>query len=318
MGYFYSDEELAHHGILGQKWGVRRFENKDGTLTPAGRSRYDTDGNGDYKKLSDKQKHAFSAKATAYKIKGNIHKARAAVEPEWGRRIYEKAYAQDAFYEAEKAQKKADAAAKKKAAEKEASGKSTMKESLSDPRVKKAAIIGAAAVGTALVAYGGYKLAKSGAIQKAAANAKFKAAEVQKSKAANMAKNAAKAERLGMDAGKQMAKADKLAESAKKTAQEASKMKSPVLKEQYKKMGVDYDKALKETERAAKNLADKKQADIAKKAVKTVSEGFQSSSPAKFEFEKFMPEKFDFEKFEYENNELVDGLLKKNARMLGL
>ena len=40
MGYFYSDEELAHHGIKGQKWGVRRFQNKDGTLTKAGVKRY--------------------------------------------------------------------------------------------------------------------------------------------------------------------------------------------------------------------------------------------------------------------------------------
>lgn len=30
---------LSHHGILGQKWGVRRFQNEDGSLTPEGRER---------------------------------------------------------------------------------------------------------------------------------------------------------------------------------------------------------------------------------------------------------------------------------------
>ena len=32
--------ELYHHGIMGQKWGVRRFQNEDGSLTPEGRERY--------------------------------------------------------------------------------------------------------------------------------------------------------------------------------------------------------------------------------------------------------------------------------------
>lgn len=34
------DEELKHHGILGQKWGVRRFQNEDGSLKSAGKKRY--------------------------------------------------------------------------------------------------------------------------------------------------------------------------------------------------------------------------------------------------------------------------------------
>lgn len=35
--------ELYHHGVKGQKWGVRRYQNKDGTLTEAGQKRYDRD-----------------------------------------------------------------------------------------------------------------------------------------------------------------------------------------------------------------------------------------------------------------------------------
>lgn len=33
-------DELWHHGILGMHWYVRRFQNEDGSLTPAGRERY--------------------------------------------------------------------------------------------------------------------------------------------------------------------------------------------------------------------------------------------------------------------------------------
>lgn len=32
--------EIKHHGIKGMKWGVRRYRNRDGSLTPAGKKRY--------------------------------------------------------------------------------------------------------------------------------------------------------------------------------------------------------------------------------------------------------------------------------------
>lgn len=34
-----NDLVLSHHGIKGMKWGIRRFQNKDGTLTPEGKKR---------------------------------------------------------------------------------------------------------------------------------------------------------------------------------------------------------------------------------------------------------------------------------------
>lgn len=47
---------LAHHGIKGQQWGVRRWQNEDGTLTDAGRKRYNVDEKYEGRIIDRKQK----------------------------------------------------------------------------------------------------------------------------------------------------------------------------------------------------------------------------------------------------------------------
>ena len=37
--YYYNSPYICHYGILGMKWGVRRYQNADGTLTAAGKKR---------------------------------------------------------------------------------------------------------------------------------------------------------------------------------------------------------------------------------------------------------------------------------------
>lgn len=39
-GFKLPEEDICHHGIKGQKWGVRRYQNPDGSLTDLGKKRY--------------------------------------------------------------------------------------------------------------------------------------------------------------------------------------------------------------------------------------------------------------------------------------
>ena len=51
--YIIKNGELMHHGIIGMKWGVRRYQNKDGSLTSAGKRRYKA--SDEAKSMSDKE-----------------------------------------------------------------------------------------------------------------------------------------------------------------------------------------------------------------------------------------------------------------------
>lgn len=62
--YRVPDDYLAHHGILGQKWGIRRYQNRDGTLTKAGQKRT-RKLESEYDKLRDVKRTAYGDKKRA-------------------------------------------------------------------------------------------------------------------------------------------------------------------------------------------------------------------------------------------------------------
>lgn len=64
------DNELQHFGIKGMKWGVRRYQNKDGSLTPAGKKRYDESGEKKEKTVDDYKEGLKKAQSTDKALQG--------------------------------------------------------------------------------------------------------------------------------------------------------------------------------------------------------------------------------------------------------
>lgn len=68
--------ELYHHGIKGQKWGMRRWQNEDGTLTEAGRERYGVSGDSGKMSKEGKKQYEKDVKETRDSIMDVFSEAR--------------------------------------------------------------------------------------------------------------------------------------------------------------------------------------------------------------------------------------------------
>lgn len=106
------NNELYHHGIKGMKWGVRRYQNKDGSLTPKGKKRYSLYEKMSYKGIYDTVQRSRIGKATyanekvstghnydkikkEYDDDPNVKKAKDRRDESYLRAMYAPSYAQD-------------------------------------------------------------------------------------------------------------------------------------------------------------------------------------------------------------------------------
>lgn len=103
MWIYHNSNELYHHGILGMKWGVRRYQNEDGSLTSAGKKRYSREYERTAQKVMNKlNKNANRIRINAYNKaadeanNGGIEAFNAQQEKKYGKNFFKRdAYAEE-------------------------------------------------------------------------------------------------------------------------------------------------------------------------------------------------------------------------------
>lgn len=173
--YYESSNELYHHGIKGMKWGRRRFQTADGSLTAAGRKRYSGGISGAIrnKQYSNAERDLASVKKQQRQVDSELRELKGYAKNPTGLanskistairnkqiRDLEKSKAQlksrekdnrDAMRELDEIDKYQS---QKRAERNTQEAKAARKE-----KAIKAAKVGAAVAGTALAAYGAYKV----------------------------------------------------------------------------------------------------------------------------------------------------------------
>lgn len=73
------DDTLEHFGVLGMKWGIRRYQNKDGSLTQAGKRKYKISSEGKLVKRSRAEVKLYDKKVTAVKKANEAKKRKARI-----------------------------------------------------------------------------------------------------------------------------------------------------------------------------------------------------------------------------------------------
>lgn len=136
----YGNNVLVHHGIKGQKWGVRRFQNPDGTWTDAGKKRYGA---------SVESENYGKAKIAYKNAKKDYNKSFNKASALSTQKNWEDVWDKGQVLESTKKEYKTA---------KEAYKNTDDYKELQKQRIKTAAKVGATMAATALAAYGAYKL----------------------------------------------------------------------------------------------------------------------------------------------------------------